>query len=158
MDSIIMDSIVDLGQAQDTIPTLAAWHHQEWAQYNPGQSLADRIELMQSFRTTDFIPSMFVYMRNGHPLGSAAIVDHDMTVHQQYSPWLASVYVAPRFRRQGVGRALIEFVMAEAKRNDLPDMYLFTPDQQSWYESLGWQKCFDEQYHLETVSVMRVML
>jgi len=48
--------------------------------------------------------------------------------------------VAPPFRRQGTGAALCKTVEHHAKTLfNIETLYLFTLDQQRWYESLGWE-------------------
>ena len=57
---------------------------------------------------------------------------------KRLSPWLASVYVAPPHRRQGIGSALIQRIAQEAAALRFERMYLFTPDQERLYTRLGW--------------------
>ena len=54
------------------------------------------------------------------------------------TPWLASVYVEVEHRRQGIGSALVRRVAKEAAALDVKALYLFTPDQEHFYSTLGW--------------------
>ncbi len=91
------------------MPTVARWHHKEWAHLNPGQSLSIRIEQMAVYIEASatcttihsesplkdrFRPKLFVALNDkGKPIGTAALDLHDMDDKPHLSPWLASVYV-----------------------------------------------------------------
>jgi len=150
--------IVDLSAVPHHLPTLAAWHQAEWSYLNPGETLAMRLTRMQAYLQEGLIPSTFVYDHQGRPAGSAAIVASDMDSRPQWSPWLASVFVAPEFRRQGIGGRLVRHVMAQAAAAGYQQLYLFTPDRAAFYQKLGWQPIAEESYRGSRVSVMRASL
>jgi N-acetylglutamate synthase-like GNAT family acetyltransferase len=149
--------IKDLRQIPDTLLQLAQWHQSEWSQLNPGETLEQRIDRMQDYLNKDFIPSTFVAIDHT-VLGSAAIVKNDMATRKKLSPWLASVYVSPDRRGRGIGRKLVQHVMSCAKNRAYDKLYLFTADQQKFYESLGWQTFDIEHYHGQQVSLMQIKL
>ena len=55
------------------------------------------------------------------------------------SPWLAGLYVAPEHRCQGVGRALVRAIEDQARRRHYCRLYLYTDNEISYYEQLGWR-------------------
>jgi GNAT superfamily N-acetyltransferase len=71
---------------------------------------------------------------------------------------LANIFLRPESRGQGLGRALVLQLMQEAQRRGVPVLYLFTEDQQLFYEKLGWDLHHRELYEGEWVSVMQCML
>ena len=150
--------ILDLSEQPHYLPTLAAWHQQEWAHLNPGSSLEKRIEKMQAYLEDGLVPSTFIYEQRGQLAGSAAIVVCDMDTHPELTPWLASVFVAPHFRRLGIGTQLVKHVMLQAKKAGIPALYLFTPDQSAFYQTLGWSIIAEEVYCEAAVTLMRVDL
>jgi GNAT superfamily N-acetyltransferase len=127
--------IINLRQCPQAMQQLAQWHHDEWADYNPA------------------VPSTFVAMEY-EILGSADIVQHDMTIHQELTPWLASVYVDEPHRRQGIGSQLVRHVMQQASYAGYSKLYLFTPDQVEFYQHLGWQELIKEFYCGHEVTIM----
>ena len=149
--------IVDLIDVPEAIDLLAGWHHQEWSYLNPLLSLAQRKHKMKNFLSPQFIPSTFV-AQSERILGCAAIVESDMDTYKHFTPWLASVFVAPEERGQGIGSTLVKHVMAEAKKHGINKLYLFTPDQVPFYEKLGWKLMFKENYREHEVFVMCVVL
>jgi len=151
-------TIINLSQEPHQIPTLAQWHHAEWADLNPGQALEHRIEKMQAYLSNKLIPSTFIYKHEDQLAGSAAIIESDMDTRPELTPWLASVYVAPEFRRQGIGSELVKHVMLQAKTAGVAKLYLFTPDQAGFYAKLGWTAMAEEYYSDHRVTVMSVSL
>jgi N-acetylglutamate synthase-like GNAT family acetyltransferase len=150
-------NITDLKTEPHHISVLADWHHKEWSSLNPGQTVDQRIESMQSYLSDDLIPSTFV-ARGDQLMGSAAIIESDMDTKPELTPWLASVFVAKEFRNQGIGSHLVEHVMEEARKAGVRDLYLFTPDRVAFYERLGWRVVDHEEYRGHWVTVMSIKL
>lgn len=149
--------ILNLNDCPQHIPCLAAWHHAEWSYLNPGQSMEQRLERMRMYLCDDFMPSTWVAIdKNDQVLGSAAIRDYDMDTHMHLSPWLASVFVDPTQRKQGIGSALVQHVMNQARANGCKEIFLFTPDQAALYRKLGWRIIESCTYHGTDVDVMSV--
>lgn len=149
---------LNLADAPEHLYQLADWHHHEWASLNPGRSLEQRIESMQAFFNASLVPSLFISLHEGQLAGSASIVHCDMDTRPEFSPWLASVYIKPELRRRGLGSALVKATLNEARKGGLSELYLFTPDQLSFYQTLGWQFLERTRYHGHWVSVMRLSL
>jgi GNAT superfamily N-acetyltransferase len=127
-----------LADRMDVIPTLARWHQDEWGARTPHLSLADRIARFEAWACRKRIPTAFVAMSGGTLVGCASLVEHDMKIRTDLSPWLASVLVTPSHRRQGVGSTLSERVAHEARVLGVDKLYLFTFDKESFYARLGW--------------------
>ena len=150
--------IDDLANRAELIPTLARWHLAQWAYLNPGDALERRITRLQNHCGDEAIPTTFVACAGATPLGSASLVAHDMDTHPELSPWLASMYVAPEFRRQGIGSALVRRVGEEARKLGHQNCYLFTPDRDAFYAQLGWRIHSREAYRGEIEIVMELDL
>jgi predicted N-acetyltransferase YhbS len=135
---------------------LAAWHHQEWNHYHRADSVAKRLAKLQAEPGFQQIPTTFVALAGNTLLGSASLVEFDMHDRLDLTPWLASVFVAPSYRRQGVGGSLVQRVVAEAKVLGVSHLYLFTPDQENWYEKLGWSVVQRTQYQGYPAVIMSI--
>jgi GNAT superfamily N-acetyltransferase len=138
------------------IPTLAKWHYDQWAYLSPGASLERRISFLASQIESDDIPETFVAVLGNTLLGSASLVPHDMETRMELTPWLASVYVATEQRKQGIGSALVRHVVREAARRGYQALFLFTPDQQALYASLGWSTFEKTEYRGYDVEIMTI--
>jgi GNAT superfamily N-acetyltransferase len=149
--------IIELREVPHHLETLAGWHHSQWSYLNPDRTLAERIDGMQLHLTPDFIPTTFVAAED-KLFGSAAIIECDMDTRKELSPWLASVYVAPEFRKRGIGTKLVLRVMEKAKDNNIKTLYLYTPDRESFYARLGWSTLEKTDYHGYPVTIMNVNL
>jgi N-acetylglutamate synthase-like GNAT family acetyltransferase len=152
-----MLKIINLRNEPENLLTLASWHQDEWSYLNPGEDLVARISRMQSFLNEDFIRSTFI-ARDEVLLGSAAIVLQDMKTEPQLTPWLASVFIRPEARRQGVGRQLVLHVMEQARKEGIDCLYLYTPDQESFYIKLGWSTIDKLKHQGHDVTIMQVKL
>lgn len=147
-------TIVNLAQHPQYLRDLALWHQAEWHDLNPGETLEGRIQRMQDYLSPDLLPSTFVHLLNGQATGSAALIECDMDSHRQLTPWLASVFVAPQYRHQGIGSALVNHVMEQARLAGIEKLYLFTPDRSDFYRRLGWRRLFEVNYRDHQVTVM----
>jgi len=104
------------------------------------------------------IPLTLVGYINGRPVGTASIDTADMSTHPELTPWMASIYVDPAFRRRGLGAALCQRISEELTRLGVKSAYLFTPDQEKLYARLGWKPMLREDYRGERVVIMRLDL
>lgn len=80
-----MIEILNLKDEPDCLETLATWHHSEWSYLYPDESVKDRINRMQTYLNTNFIPSTFI-AKNNALSGSCAIIEHDMETRLQLTP------------------------------------------------------------------------
>lgn len=148
--------LLDLRQAPQHLPRLAAWHDAEWGHYHPGRRAGELAAQMRA----DYLheapwPLMVVAEVDGVAAGSASLVAQDMDTHPELGPWLANVYVDAAQRGRGLGRLLVRRIMDEAARLGLAHCYLFTHDQADFYAGLGWEALATEDYHGEPVTLMR---
>lgn len=148
--------IINLATAPEHIPTIAAWHHAQWGYLNPGGTVDTRIEKMQRYLKGAAIPAMYICVDGEHLAGTAALVESDMDSHPELSPWLASVYVNPDYRNRGVGARLVKHVVSQAKAHGLGTLYLFTPDQARFYQSMGWEFIAQESYRGGEATLMKI--
>ena len=140
------------------VATLAQWHQQQWHDISPHLDTDKRISLLSAHHATAAVPVTLIALQLNRPIGSASLVENDMQDRPQYSPWLASVYVAPGHRQQGVASILISDIITQARTLDLTQIYLFTPDQSAFYAKRGWQTIERRHYHGTTVDIMNYTL
>lgn len=151
-------TIINLNQCPEYIPQLAEWHHDEWRHFNPGQTLEQRIDMMQWYLNDDFIPSTFVALDGEELLGSAAVVACDLDTHRELTPWLASVYVSTHHRGQGIGTHLVERIIHTTKENGYEYLYLYTDAQSEFYAKMNWRPELKEIVNSTTIDIMSYRL
>jgi predicted N-acetyltransferase YhbS len=148
--------LIHLKEHPEFIPTLAEWHHDQWADYNPGDSVERRVSLFEAEVEADGLERTFVAVSGDTLLGSASLVEHDMHTRMDLTPWLASVYVAVERRKKGIGSTLVRHIVAEAASLGHSALYLFTPDQEKLYAGLGWSLMEETEFEGHRVTIMKI--
>lgn len=151
--------LINLREHPQAIPQIAQWHFDEWHKLFPARTVADfAAELAESLQSED-IPQTWLLLDEQHQVcGTGSLLLRDMKTNQHLSPWLANIFLRPESRGQGLGRALVLQLMQQARQRGVPVLYLFTEDQQTFYQKLGWQLHHQELYEGEWVSVMQWVL
>jgi predicted N-acetyltransferase YhbS len=148
--------LANLKEHAEFVPLLAGWHHAQWGELNPQRTLASRVEALQRHLSDEPIPVTFVAIEDGAPIGSASLVERDLATHVHLSPWLASVYVAPAHRRQGIGGQLVRRIVGEAAALNVGELFLFTLDQERFYRDLGWKVIEYNSFNGHPITVMMI--
>ena len=81
----------------------------------------------------------FVGFASGLPVGLVLLIDNDLETHIHLKPWLASLYVMPEMRGNGVGKALVQMAENAARNRGHTELYLYTSES-DYYRPLGWQE------------------
>ncbi len=146
----------NLTTCPDLIPTIAQWHFAEWHALFPHKSVEDFAADLRESLQQDGLPQTWLLLdEQGEAAGTASLLLSDMTTNQDLSPWLANIYIHPLQRGKGLGKKVVQHVMNEARQRDLTTLYLFTEDQQAFYEKLGWELHHREFYENHWVAVMQ---
>jgi GNAT superfamily N-acetyltransferase len=140
------------------VPTIAKWHWDEWGDADPDGSLHSWKQGLAQHANQDRIPTTYVALQEGQPLGSVTLVEHDMSIHLDLTPWLAGVYVTPEHRGRGVGTALVSHAMREAAKMGVCRLYLYTESARDFYRKLGWEEIDTDFYEGKPVSIMAIDL
>ena len=131
-------SISRLCDAFSFAPILAAAHAQEWGHlyenWNQSVALAD-FEMEKA--GSDLPTTWVIHQTSGTPMGSISLVMDDLPEHPDLNPWLASLYVFPKFRGRGLGRLLVQQALDFLLRQKYPYVYLFTEDQVPFFSKFG---------------------
>ena len=128
-----------LADHPEYIATLAPWLRDHWHHMLPEDTLETRVGKFKAHMNYDQLPIAWVAHNGTEVFGTAALRMHDLAEHQNLSPWLGGVYVAPQYRRQHIGERLCAAVEEYAKDvMGVDTLYLFTLDKQKWYRHLGW--------------------
>jgi len=147
-----------LADRPEFISTLAALHLREWGHLRPDESVETRAAKLREWGGRRQIPTAFVASADGNLLGSVMLVAHDMETRQKWSPWLAGIVVAPEYRRRGVGAALTEHAVSEARALGFRTLYLYTLSTEQYYARLGWQQIERSNYLGATATIMSFSL
>ncbi|HUI60984.1 MAG TPA: GNAT family N-acetyltransferase [Steroidobacteraceae bacterium] len=133
--------IEQLASRTELVPVVAAWIYDEWWQEVEGASPGKLTDLLRGHLVPDQMPLTFVASVDTLPVGTVSLLAHDVGTEQwpQLSPWLAALYVVPEHRRQGIGAALVNAIVAQAGAMGRQVLYLLTTEREEFYSQLGWQ-------------------
>jgi GNAT superfamily N-acetyltransferase len=146
--------IAHLCEHPDAVPLLAAWGTDEWGHLNPDRTLADRVESFAQRTRPGTIPETLVAVDRDQVIGMASIVENDLSIRSDLSPWMAAVYVDASHRGRGVGSVIVRAIMDLAGESGIDRLYLLTHDRMSFYRRLGWTTMERVHYRGEDVTIM----
>ena len=151
-----------LADRRELIPSVARWHHMEWGHLRPAETVEDRAVRVERACGHREVPTTFIALAADQLLGCASLVEHDMDIRPQLSPWLSGVFVAPEHRGCGIGAALVERVVQEARALGAPCLYLYTPGSGALYLRLGWsvveQTFYRELWGDQQIKIMELAI
>ncbi len=139
----------------ELIEELATLNFKEWGEFRPGQTVEDRVEHMRASCGKQAIPSVVVALEGPRLLGGALLIESDLKLRPNLTPWLAGVYVKAEERGRGIASQLVNRVVAEAAALGVPELYLYTDTSQSLYARLGWEVVEELVYDDLPVTVMK---
>ena len=150
--------IVNLKESLEFFDKISEYHQKEWAHLNDGETLEERKIRMQPYLNDEFIPTMYVAKDDKNIIGTAAIIECDLDARSDLSPWMASIYVFPEYRKKGHSKALVRHIMKEAKLNNIDTIYLYTEDADELYARFGWKTISKEYCHNNKIIIMEAKL
>jgi N-acetylglutamate synthase-like GNAT family acetyltransferase len=84
---------------------------------------------------------------DGKLIGTGALIRHNAVLCQ-----MVRVSVASQYRRSGIGRRIVEYLVAEARRSGFARLMVET--NKDWYNAIGlYQSCGFLQYDEDDISV-----
>ena len=143
-----------LGNHLDLLPELAKLQFDEWKHFSPGKTLEDRVLRLRNVAQSNDVPFMVVAVDNGQLVGSAALALEDMQTRKDLSPWLASVFVKPGHRKNGIATALVRHIEEQAAKRGIEKLYLYTEHARGLYLKLGWSDIEQCEYQGVNVAIM----
>ena len=150
MTDVSIELLADFPQYAEVI---GRWHFDEWGHEDPSGTLEWWIARLAESAGRGELPTVWVALADGAPAGSIALIDFDMDIHRDVSPWLAGLFVATEFRGLGIAAELVRTCERGAAALGAASLYLQTeiPD---FYARLGWREYAREHYLGDDVVVM----
>jgi GNAT superfamily N-acetyltransferase len=131
--------IEGLALYRDWITTLARWHFDQWGPLTGSNTIEEYVRFLDDATKRTTVPSVLVAVMDGKLAGSATLLRCDMKIRNDLAPWLGQLFVAPAYRKRGIGTALVYAVAAEARRTGYDRLYLYTSGElPRFYERVGW--------------------
>jgi predicted N-acetyltransferase YhbS len=156
MDSVRIEA---LSARIDLIPLLAQWHFQQWRELTGASTESDYEALLSRNASPQCLPLTLIAVRRDRLLGSVNIVNCDMDIRSELTPWLAQLYVDPQERGRGVGSTLVHAAVERSGELGFRRLYLYTSGTlPSFYERIGWTRREIVRYQEKERTVMEMRL
>ena len=123
------------------------WMYQWWGRKEHYSREAVRCCMEHSLQT-ERLPQTFGMYRDDALIGMYQFTGGDLFVRPDIYPWLANVYVDPRYRKEGFGKILLDSVRGSAAASGLRELFLFT-EHRGLYEKFGWEYVEEIDTYLE---------
>ena len=146
--------IAYLASYPQCVPTVAKWVMDEWGHESPSMTQESLEEKFRTHLNRKVIPLTLLAIEEDRPLGTASLVFYDMKDRQDLSPWLAAVYVLPEHRGKGIGSKLVKSIELLAANLEVENLYLFTPDRETFYARMNWTVLERTTYREKDVVIM----
>jgi GNAT superfamily N-acetyltransferase len=151
MNSITFASLDDHPELKDLV---ARWLWSFWGA--PGNF--DFYRSMTEHCSKYDFPFMYVAFADGRPVGTVALLRADLFSRQDLFPWMGDLFVPSEHRSKGIGSALQDYVLKEAKKQGFNQVYLETP-LNGYYEKKGWEfVCEDMERDCSVVRIYKKAL
>jgi len=131
-------SIVSTIDRPDLVEVSVRWRWEEWSRgKEPFEDALSRAQQATAARLQ--MPQTFVLLDGVEPVGTASLTAQDLEERPDLTPWLAGVFVAPHARGRGHAAKLVAAVEAEASRQSIATLWLYTRTAERIYARIGWQ-------------------
>ncbi len=132
-----------------------------WAEWQPiyqhrGQTFADALKNYRERRNTDRLPLTLVALHAEQLIATVSLKLRDLDIRPDLDPWLGALLVVPDQRRRGVGSMLMYRATEEARRLNLPRLFLWTSSAEGLYLKLGWQVVERTDYCDKDIVIMQI--
>jgi len=170
----VRDVIIEyLADRPEFVEQLAQLSWKEWQDVyqQRQQTLDDSLKNYRERLNTDRLPLTLVAVRAHHGksltelavncgelVGMVSLKFHDMDTRPDLDPWLGGLLVLPQWRNRGVGTMLMHRATEEARRLNVPRLYLWTHSAEGLYQKLGWQVVEWTNYFGKEAVVMQIDL
>ena len=135
---------------------LAAAHAREWKHLYAGWNEAVALADFHAEQESAALPTTWVIHNHSEALmGSISLVMDDLPGHPHLNPWLASLYVFPKFRGRGLGRILVQRALEAVQQHQIPNIYLFTENQVPFFSKFGFTIHGPAQANGQAVTIMK---
>ena len=146
--------IVTTAERPDLAPVVAAWLWESFARAR-GRSFEEMLEAVKASATTSLMPRTFVLLVDEKPVGTASLAAQDLEERPDLTPWLAGVFVEPRWRGQGLAAYLIGAVEDECRKRSIPTLWLYTRTAESVYARAQWRTVDTVMHNGKAYALMR---
>jgi len=115
------------------ITTIANIYLQEWGWHFSKEWNIITLDDMIKDINDNFLDTTYIALINNIFVGTIALLDADLKSHMHIKPWITCLYVEPNFRKQGIGKKLVDFILQK-----VPTCYMWCYNQKERDLYLKW--------------------
>lgn len=152
----MMIDVIDIPDDSELQQRVARDCVEQWKRDFPLDTEQWYLNLYRDALATEQLPVVLIAMVNGEYVGTGSLIaDDELPDATEPGPWIAAVFVLPKYRRLGVGTSLVNALVDRAQTLRQTDVYLYTESSVDWYVSMGWSVVRMARLSDHNVTVMR---
>ena len=117
-------------------PVAKMIYNEFWFDVANGMTVDDLLAHLKAATEPQRIPISLIALVDGQLAGTVNLIENDDKNRAHLRPWLAAMVVRADLRGHGIGTALVEALLADARLMNIPIVY-FGTDGPGFYERLG---------------------
>jgi predicted N-acetyltransferase YhbS len=129
--------IFELEPSSPEIATCARWRVEAFSDVLEANAEEEQRSLVEFVRNRAAGLALIARF-NGVLGGTCLLVPKELEPCHPVSPWLAGLYVDPKYRLHGVGQMLVRAIESEARLRGNDRLYLYTDGAIGYYQRHGW--------------------
>lgn len=134
----------------------AAWSIKTWRDSFPDDTAQWYLNLYKSGDYRKQVPHTVAAVMGTKLVGIGSLIaDDELPLATEPGPWLAAVYVNPRYRGRGAGSEIVNTLLDHAFSLGYREIFGYTETKLGWYESMGWEFLRNATLKDHNVSVIR---
>lgn len=138
------------------ITQIAKWCNLEWPWYYNGGDLNAAVLFHQKTAQKSSIPAALVAVEGSEALGTIAIIEQDMEIRPNLTPWLGCLFVAPQYRGRGVAGHLLREGFHLAERLGVREIFAWTESLSESLKKGGWKLIETTPYQGRSVDILSI--
>ncbi|MCC2669858.1 MAG: putative N-acetyltransferase [Armatimonadetes bacterium] len=147
--------IAYLADHPELLPVLLDWFRAEWPDYYGSRTVEDVLDELRAGMHRDCLPLRLVAFAGAEPAGTVILREHPLDARPNLRPGLGGLYVAPGWRRQGIGATLVSSCMGTAHALGHTELFAATGTARALLERLGWERTEELVAHGQEVTLYR---
>ncbi|MBY0500640.1 MAG: GNAT family N-acetyltransferase [Alphaproteobacteria bacterium] len=138
----------------------AEWRYIEWSTFNPELTWDFLNDSMKRHLNRSELPLTLLAFNKSDLVGMVSLRKYDLKDHENMTPWVASLYVVPEYRKQGIGELLVKAAEAKARILNYKKIFLYSFNHllETWYNKLGYKKIEEGNVYGNPIYVMSKFL
>lgn len=130
-----METIIKLRENDLFLKKAVIWFSSKWG--IPQKEYEDSIQ--QCISKKNNVPQWYIVIDENHNIiAGAGVIENDFHEYTHFSPNLCALFVEQCYRKKGIARKILHFVIEDMKNIGFKKLYLVT-DHTTFYEKCGWK-------------------